>query len=410
MAIITIGSEILAGHTLDTNFLTLARGLSGIGLEVQRHLTVGDRPDEIRCAVESSMREADLVVVTGGLGGTPDDLTLDVVCGLLGYEIVADEERVARFEAAYQKRGQSLPEAARRIARTPKDAVRLPNPVGQAFGIWFDAPEAIVVLLPGIPAEMEGILTTELIPRLSEMTSGKTAFLFRIVGIGEGHLSESLSARGVTGLSFLPSAGRVDIRMVVPATDPLPDDAKRAVDAIREVAGPALYAEEEITLEEIVGRELTRRQETLAVAESLTGGYAGGAITRVPGASAYFLASAVTYSDESKREWLSVSAGTLERHGAVSAEVAAEMATGVRARAGSDWALATTGIAGPTGDTPTKPIGRVYIGLAYPDGSVHTSGWLFPGRRHGITRRAVIIALDQLRRALLGLPLAEGNR
>ncbi len=408
--IITIGGEILSGHTLDTNFHVLARFLSGHGIELGRHVTVGDEPEAIRDAMRAAMARAELILTTGGLGGTPDDLTRDVVSGLLGRKLLVRPELLSRFEAAYRGRGLEMPDATRRIACVPEGARLLSNPVGQAPGLWLETAQVTIVLLPGVPAEMRAVLATDLEPLIAARGTGRHSRVFRTVGIGEAALAEALAARGVEGVAFLPGAGQVDIRLTVPAPDPSPEATTRAIAAIREVAGMALFAEEDVSLEAVVGRELLRRGETLALAESLTGGQVGAAITRVPGASAYFVGSAVTYSNDLKRDWLGVSDELLTRFGAVSPETAAAMAGGVRRETASDWGLATTGIAGPGGGTPEKPVGLVCFGLAFPDGEVHTACRRLAGDRSGILERTVVAALDLLRRALAGLPLSRGEK
>jgi nicotinamide-nucleotide amidase len=404
---VTIGDEVLAGHTLDTNFHYLTRSLGRAGHRMVRHETVGDEADAIADAVGLCMGRADLVVVSGGLGGTPDDITLDAVAAALGRSVRESPEVLARLEAGYASRGQTMPPIARRIARVIEGSEVLENPVGQAPGVWLATDEAVVVLLPGIPAELRGITEGALTEKLRHHPPDHRILTVRTVGLGESVLAQALADRGVVEVAFLPASGMVDICLRVPREDPLPARAAAALEAVRELAGDAIIGDDTDTLEGVVGRALTERAETVACAESLTGGRLGSRIVNVPGASAYFLGSAVTYANALKVEWLGVARSTLDATGAVSPATAREMALGVRVRSGATWALSTTGIAGPTGATPGKPVGLVYMALAGPDDRTHVIGRHFMGSRRQVTDRTVVAALDLLRRALGGLPMPE---
>jgi nicotinamide-nucleotide amidase len=405
VTVITVGDEILSGRTLDTNFHFLAGSLTRLGIGVSRHLTVGDRPSEIRDAIRLAVGSARLVLVSGGLGGTPDDVTIDGAADALGRGVRDAVDLRQELEATYAARGQRIPSTIGRLAREIDGARRLHNPVGQAPGQLIAAAGATVVLLPGVPAELRGIFERSLAPLLAVERGGRTTHVFRTAGIGEGQLSERIGALGISGVSFLPSAGRVDLCLRLP--DAPGDDATARIQAVRDAVGDALYAESDETLEEVVGRELARRRERLAVAESLTGGSLGAAIVGVPGASAYFLGSAAAYANALKTLWLGVPEEHFAGPGAVSAEVAYAMADGVRARTGAEWGISTTGIAGPTGGTAEKPTGLVYFGLARPEGRVEVVRRRFTGGRSVVIERTVAAALDLLRRGLFDLPVRE---
>jgi nicotinamide-nucleotide amidase len=402
--LITVGDEVLRGYTLDLNAHWLTRVLTDAGHRVLRRTTVPDAADAIGAALDDARRAAGLVILTGGLGGTPDDRTLDVVSGHLGLAVEDDLELRDALEAEVRLRGGQRTQAVRRIARRIQGADRLTNPVGQAPGVWIADGETIVVLLPGVPSEVRGIAESSLLPRLGQ---GEVEVITRrTVGIGEGALAERLRARGLPEeVAFLPWMGGVDLHLTSPRRGRWPEPVRRAVALIEEVAGDGLLGDATVRLEVRVGDLLRRREETVAVGESLTGGGIGAALTSVPGASDYFLASTVAYANAAKVTALKVRPETIESWGAVSAEVAAEMALGARERAGADWGLSTTGVAGPDGGSDEKPVGLVYLGLALPDGETVTWHRRYPGDRAHITALAVAGALDLLRRGLEGRSL-----
>jgi len=397
-SVITIGDEILSGHTTDSNFVEITRQLVQWGYAVDAHLTVPDRASRIGDALRETMGRFDPIVVTGGLGGTPDDLTLDAVAAELGRTVEPDGEL---FGALSSRHPKATPTTLRGIARRIEGSRSLRNPVGQAPGVFLsvDAPEghSRIVLLPGIPQEMRAILAESVFDALGPGPSGLRTIV-RTAGRGEGIIADILAANGFHGCSFLPSTGRVDLVLPAGATE---ETAHR----IRELLGDIVFGDGSKTLAESVVEVLGARGATLAIAESLTGGALGAAITEVPGASRVFLGSFVLYADAMKRDFAGVSDEVLAREGAVSAAVARLLAEGMRSRTGADYALSTTGIAGPSGATATKPVGLVYVGLVLPDGRSRVVRHELLGHRRGVIDRTVTSALDLLRRGALGLPL-----
>jgi nicotinamide-nucleotide amidase len=403
--VITVGDEILRGHTLDTNFHYLARQLAAHGMPVTRHASVADNATAIREEIRAAIAERALVLVTGGLGGTPDDITLDAVAAELGREAVEVPELIERFEAWYRTKGREMPKPVRRIARRIEGSELLANSAGQAPGVWLDVHESHLALMPGVPAEMRAIMEGPLAPRIAALSGGRRVHVFRIIGIGEAQLAQSLAERDVDAVTYLPSDGRVDVCLTV---DPGDDHDVEAITAvIRDVAGDAWIGDDRSHLDEVVFDMLRERKTTLAVAESLTGGALGATVVASPGASEVFVGATTAYADEMKMSHLDVKQETLVAHGAVSAETAREMAAGIRARTGAAWGISTTGIAGPTGATDTKPRGLVYVGIAYPDGRVDSVRRVIPGNRAQVIRRTVVLAFETLRRGLLDLSLPE---
>jgi len=402
--LITIGDEVLRGYTLDTNAHWLTGALTRAGHRVIRRVTVPDQAPAIGAALDGARADAALVILTGGLGGTPDDLTLDVVSAHLGRGVADDPELLEALETTVRLRGGRRSHAVQRIARRIDGAERLDNPVGQAPGVWIEDGDTTFVLLPGVPGEVRGITEASLLPRLGP--GDVQVITRRTVGIGESVLAERLRARGLlVPVAYLPWAGGVDLHLSAPAGPSWPDDVRKTVDVIEEVSGDALLGTATVKLEVHVGELLRSRDETVAVGESLTGGGVGVLLTSVPGASDYFLASTVAYANSVKVAALKVRPETIETRGAVSAEVAQEMAIGARDRAGADWGVATTGVAGPDGRSEEKPVGLVYLGLALPDGETVTWRRRYPGDRAHITRLAAAGALDLLRRGLEGRSL-----
>lgn len=399
--VLTIGDELLAGHVVDTNFTRLAAWFTARGHAVVEHASVGDDAGTIARMLLELRDRCELVVVTGGLGPTPDDVTVAAVASALGRAVVRSGPTLSRLEEQYRAAGRTMQATTRKIADVVEGAALLENPVGQAPCQWIEARGRAVVLLPGVPAELAGILEHSLGARVPEEAS-RAARTYRTIGIPESRLAEMLIERGVTGVAYLPWSGGVDVR--VPAGAP-----PAILGLLRQVTGDGYFGEAGTTLEQHVVETLAGRGETLAVAESLTGGALAAAIVSVPGASEVFLGGVTAYANALKVSLLGVGETTLSRTGAVSVAVAREMAEGVRTRTGSDWALATTGIAGPTGATEQKPVGLVCFGIATPRGEVHAFGRTLAGDRKGVLARSVVGAMDLLRRALAGLSLPEGS-
>ena len=379
--LITTGSELMLGFTIDSHLSYIARQLASIGLRLDRQVTVADDRGEMHAAATEALRRSDILIITGGLGPTSDDFTRDVVAELLGRKLVRDETVAAHIAERIRKRGIRLPESIYVQASVPVGAQALPSRNGTAPGLAIDHDGKLVLLLPGPPRELKPMFEEYVLPVLQKQFGAQARFdcrTFKVVGLAESIVEErvapALADLKDIELGYSAKMGEVELRIIVPAevsgpTRPsggsaLADEAERR---IRSALGDNIYGMGDDRLEEVVVQMLTAARKTIAVAESCTGGTIANRITNVSGSSEVFINGCVTYSDESKVRLLGVREETLKTHGAVSEEVASEMAEGIRARSKTDFALSTTGIAGPTGGTPEKPVGLVYIGLATPE-------------------------------------------
>jgi nicotinamide-nucleotide amidase len=415
LEVVTIGTELLLGFTQDTNAAELGRALAGAGVEVVRHSSVADRPDAIRAAVREALARTGFVITTGGLGPTRDDMTKQEVAALFGKPLELRADILQSLEARFRRLGRPMPAANRTQAEVPQGATVLPNPRGTAPGLWVeDAESRVVVMLPGVPSEMRGLLAEEVLPRLAERQAragGERASLVvrsrtvRTTGIAESALAERIGAIEddivPLTLAYIPSTDGVDLRLT--GWRLLPQDAEHrlmtAAAALRARAGDHVYGEDNADLAATILELLRARRCRLAVAESCTGGLLGGRITAVPGSSDVFAGGIIAYDDHVKRDLLEVSRELIQAHGAVSEEVASAMAGGARRRFNVDAALAVTGIAGPGGGTPEKPVGTVWLAARVGD-DVRTLKRMFPGDRGEIRARSAQAALDLLRRLL----------
>ena len=412
-AILSIGDEIVSGLTTDTNSGFLARELRAVGVEPVEVLSVPDDPEAILRALERALKDAEVAITTGGLGPTTDDLTTSVVARMAGRELRLDEPSLAIIEERFRIRGLPMPNNNVKQALFPEGSTIIPNPQGTAPG--FICPvargEAIrhVVSLPGVPREMERMTRETVVPWLAGLNPG-TRFASRIFstfGLTESRVDELLAD------AFAPDEARVAFRAAFPkmqvrlTVSGAPDEELEGrLDALevrlRERLGEYVYAVGDVGMEEVVGGLLRERGLTLAVAESCTGGLIGHRITEVPGSSAYFLLGVVTYANQAKQQLLGVRAETLEVHGAVSTQTAEEMAEGARRISGAALGLATTGIAGPGGGTPEKPVGTVCVGLAWEGGVWSRRYDLGERGRDWVKAMTAQVALDRVRRHLLG--------
>lgn len=412
--VVAIGTELLLGFTIDTNARTLGQELAAIGVRVARRTTVPDDPEAIRDAVSRALDRTGIVLTTGGLGPTRDDITKQVIADLYGWPLewrpAIWDSLVARFAAAGR-----VPVAANRCqAEVPSGAVVLPNPRGTAPGLWLDGEPGLVIMLPGVPREMAGLLREEVIPRLADRVRTRTpereppiirSLVIRTTGLPESSLAEQVA--GVEEriapltLAYLPGIDGVDLRLTawnLPPTEagPLLDAAAR--DLERSLA-PYAWGRDG---DELAARVLATARaagHTLALAESCTGGGIAARITEVPGSSDVMRGGVVAYNNAVKEGSLGVPGGLLEAHGAVSAEVAGAMATGALERLGATVALSVTGIAGPGGGTPERPVGLVWFGLAGPWG-LTTVRHRFVGNREEIRARTAQYGLFLLLRKL----------
>ena len=411
--IVTIGDELLLGHTIDTNAAHLARELAEAGVEIVHRSTVGDVAADIAAAVRDALERTGAVITTGGLGPTADDRTKPVIAELFGRALYRDEAIVDSIRERWEKlkRRGPFPESNIAQAMIPEGAAILPNRHGTAPGIWLEDDKGRwVAMLPGVPREMRGLLADELMPRIEKRAAGGGARrvirsrTLRTTGIAESALADKLGelARSVEGLgvAFLPGVEGVDLRIT--ARDMAAEDADgllaRGIAKLRDAAGRYVFGEAGADLAEVVLQMARRRDVRIAVAESCTGGLLGARLTAIPGSSDVFLGGVIAYQNTVKQQLLGVENADLAEHGAVSEQVAAGMARGVRALLGADIGISITGVAGPGGGTAAKPVGMVWVAL---DGIASTTQCLrLFGTREEIRQRAAQAALDMVRHAL----------
>ncbi len=419
--LINTGSELLLGRVLNTNQQWLCRQLADRGYTVSRQVCVPDTGPAIEEAVREALSRADGVITTGGLGPTSDDLTRERIAGLLGRALRSDPEVLRRIEARFAARHWPMPESTRVQALIPEGALVLRNDHGTAPGLLIrvepnphraGGQAAWLAMLPGPPRELQPMFLEQLLPRILEyspVAEPGAIRTLRTTGIGESLVEERidrplrpLADRGLE-IGYCARPGEVDIRFVARGATAGPL-IEQAVQIAEQAVGRHIFGEGEEEMETVVVRLLRERQRTVAVAESCTGGLLGHRITSVPGASEVFLGGWITYGNAAKESWLGVPAQVLQAHGAVSVATARAMATNARRISGADYALAVTGIAGPSGGTPDKPVGTVFIALAGPDEELSvlnpTNAWDRATFKHVTTQQA----LELLRRALLPFP------
>ncbi|WP_456426220.1 competence/damage-inducible protein A [Rhodocaloribacter sp.] len=380
--ILTIGDELLIGQIVNTNAAWIGERLSLLGVEVARMVTIGDGEAVIRAAIEEAVARAGVVIITGGLGPTHDDVTRNALARAFGVPLVYDEQMFEAVKERFAGRGYAMPESNRTQALRPAGFVALPNPVGTAPGLWRaetkDGRTRVVAALPGVPHEMKTLMEREVLPRLRafgdrHVIRHKTLLT---TGIGESHLQELIGDLSAflgpnLGLAFLPSTSGVRLRITARGEDAeeVEERLRGLEEELRSRIGKYVFGEDDDTLEGVVGEMLRVRGLTIATAESCTGGLVCHRLTNVSGSSAYVLGGVVAYANAVKKDVLGVDPEALETYGAVSEAVARQMAEGARRRLGASVAVSTTGIMGPTGGTPEKPVGTVWVGFAGADGS-----------------------------------------
>ena len=406
--IIAIGSELLTPTRTDTNSLWLTEKLNDIGIEVMLKTIVGDDGARLQEAVADALGRSDIVITTGGLGPTADDITREFTAKAIGRELVYHDDIEVHLRERFRNWGREMPEINKRQAYVIEGADVLPNPNGSAVGMLAAIDGRLLIVLPGPPRENQPMFTDHVLPRLKEL-AGEVHVARRVLkvsGIGESAVDEIAAPiytryEGVQ-TSVLFNKSEVEIHVAAKGVDA--EAAQATVDELADelaaALGKAVFSTNGESMELVVGNLLKIRGETLAVAESCTGGLIGRRITEVPGSSAYFLEGAITYSNEAKMRTLNVAAEILELHGAVSTECAEAMASGMRKYSGSTHAISVTGIAGPDGGSDEKPVGTVFIGYAGP-GGVKSIKLVLPGDRYLIRWRSSQAALDYLRRQLM---------
>ena len=417
--IVTIGDELLLGFTVDTNAAYIARQLVALGIRIVHRTTVGDDAERIQEAIKVALGRTGAVITTGGLGPTADDMTKPAIAAVFSQRMIMDEEILTRLEARWMKRfGQPLPHSNRQQALVPENATILSNNHGSAPGILMhDAHGRWVLMLPGVPREMRGMMGDTVLPLLRKQVGENSQVVrsrtLRTANIAESALADRLGdlARGVYGmpLAFLPAADGVDLRVTSTGRNSLDADNAlgMAANAIREKVGRFIYGEEDDDLAELMLRACKQRGLTIAVAESCTGGLLGMRLTAVPGASETFIGGIIAYDNAVKVRELLLPQSVIDEHGAVSEAVALGMASGVRTRFGASVGIGITGIAGPGGGSDEKPVGTVWVAVDVA-GEVHAVHAVLPGDRGEIRWRAAQLALDRLRRAFQNEPDVPG--
>jgi nicotinamide-nucleotide amidase len=409
--ILTIGDELLRGEIVDTNKSFLSDRLLRFDVETRFHTSVCDDPADMGDAFRRAAGRADVVLVSGGLGPTRDDITLEVLAHTFGRALRRHEPSLAAIRQFFERLGREMSPSNEKQALLPEGSEVLPNPVGTAPGCMLEVESTVFFCLPGVPRELIRMMDEEVLPRLAARVRPAgggvmRAALLRTFGMGESTLEDELKdlarEEGVA-LGFRTAFPDNFLRPVARSATEAEATARleRVCEAIRARLGPLIYGRDDETMEVALGRLLVERRVTLAVAESCTGGLLGQRISAVPGCSRYFRGGVVAYANEAKRDLLGVPEALLAAHGAVSAEVARAMAEGARARLGADLAVSTTGISGPDGGTAEKPVGLVFVGFADARGS-DAYEFLFPFDRERHRLVTSQVALDWVRRALLG--------
>jgi len=406
--IIAVGSELLTPDRVDTNSLFMTARLNQLGVEVTRKTVVGDELSALRNAFEESLQRVELVIASGGLGPTEDDRTRDAVADPLGRKLARDSAVMSMIEARFRKIGRTMSEVNKRQAMVPEGATVLANDRGTAPGLWLESNGRIVILLPGPPHELKAMFAAQVEPRLSRLVPGVrlVARELRVAGMGESDVDQRIAPiylrHDDVQTTILTAPGEIQIHLRVWSKDTAA--AERQLQGIQEsivlTLGEAVFTTAGESMEEVVGRELTMRHATIATAESCTGGLLAERLTRISGSSAYFLGGVVSYSNTLKSAWVDVPAEIIESRGAVSSEVAIALADGIRRRTGATLGVGITGIAGPTGGTPEKPVGTVHVAIADASGSKER-GVHYPGERDRIRWQASQTALDLVRRYFL---------
>jgi nicotinamide-nucleotide amidase len=409
--IINIGDELLIGQVTNFNASWMAEQLNIIGIEVVRINVISDKEQEIVYALEDAEKHADIILLTGGLGPTNDDITKETLCKYFNTHLVFDEDTFHNIEDLFKLRGVAVSETNRRQAEVPSACTVIRNMNGTAPGLWFEKNGKMFVATPGVPFEMKPMMTHSIIPLIEQRLSGDTIVHKTILthGVGESFLADMIAGwennlPANIRLAYLPSPGIVRLRLsaIGPDKELLKISINNEVLKLQSIIAEHIYGYDAETIEQIIGQLLTVRGKTVVAAESCTGGYLAHVITRIAGSSAYFKGSVVAYANEVKENLLGVKPETLLNFGAVSEQTVREMAVNVRMRLQADYAVAVSGIAGPDGGTDDKPVGLVWIAVAS-EQNIIASQFRFGHIRLVNIERAAVTALNMLRKEILKL-------
>ncbi|MCB0738439.1 MAG: competence/damage-inducible protein A [Bacteroidetes bacterium] len=411
-ALLIIGDEILNGTTLDTNSQYLARQLEGLNIKVVERNTISDKKEAIIKGLDHCLANADLVVTTGGLGPTKDDITKKTIAEYFGVELVMNHDVLAQVESFFAKKNRPILEVNRLQALVPENCMVLQNKMGTAPGMLIEHNGKILVSMPGVPHEMQYITENGLLPYLEILNNGQEIIHHHLhtIGVGESRIAQQLEAiedsmPAHIGLAYLPSPGMVKLRLtgVSEGENNTKSQIAGLANSIKQTLGTIVFGEGNTSISQVIGEQLLKTGKTLSTAESCSSGYLAQLITQTPGSSQYYEGSIVAYSYRLKKELLGVKHDTLTEHGAVSEETIIEMVEGGRKKLGTDYAIATSGIAGPGGGMPNKPVGTVWIAVASQNQTI-TKKWQFGSDRARNTHLTAIMGLEMLRRLLLNLP------
>ncbi|HNX07469.1 MAG TPA: competence/damage-inducible protein A [Bacteroidales bacterium] len=407
-AVISIGDELLIGQTVNTNASFIAAELNLAGIQVRSILTIADEKNEISHALQQASQQSGIVIITGGLGPTNDDITKNTLCEYFGSTLILHKPSLENIRKLFYQRGMKITTVNRNQAMVPHNCTVLKNTLGTAPGMWFQKDNIHYFSLPGVPFEMKALMTDGVIPLLAKLNIS-TPIIHKTIlttGIGESALAELISGwenklPSHIKLAYLPEPGIVKLRLSCYHAGSV--ETKKAFDAevkkLKKLIPDLIFGYENDTLASVTGKLLQKKQASVATAESCTGGLIAHLITEVPGASAYFKGSVIAYHNDIKTKVLGVNKNLIEKHGAVSEEVVRAMASGVRELMQTDYALAASGIAGPDGGTPEKPVGTVWIACATPEKTLTQKLSLGNDRGRNI-RRASLAALNILRKQL----------
>ena len=409
--IISIGDELLIGHTLNTNAFWIAYELNNIGFTIRQQTTISDEKEHILSAIDEALKQVDVVLITGGLGPTNDDLTMPVLNEYFGGNLIKDAQVYQDIEKLVLERGFEMNANNQQQAMVPDNCKVIRNQYGTAPGLWFEKDNKVIVAMPGVPFEMKGMITNTVIPWLKRQFE-LPEIVHRMVftqGMAESMLAEKIfdweSNLPLTiKLAYLPSYDGVKLRLssIGKSRAELENNIQQEIEKLQLIIPEAIYSTSEKKIEEIVGELLLQNKATLATAESCTGGYVSYLITSISGSSEYYKGSIISYANEIKKNELAVLESDLNSYGAVSQQVVEQMAKGVKAKMKTTYALATSGIAGPTGGTEEKPVGTVWIALSTPNGVV-SKKYSFGKNRERNVLKASTAALNMLRKELTSL-------
>jgi nicotinamide-nucleotide amidase len=407
--IITIGDEILYGQIIDTNSQWISAELDKIGVKIFRKTSVGDNREEILEILKESEERSHIILMTGGLGPTSDDITKQTLAEYFKSKLVLNKEALEDVTNFFKSKGKDLSELNRQQAFLPEACECIPNKSGTAPGMWFEKNEKIFISMPGVPFEMKAMMQQEVLPRIGKRFKTPVIFhkMVKVVGIGESYLAEKISdwetkLPSNIRLAYLPSIGEIKLRLTATGKDKeqLKQEVESEILKLRKIIPKYIFGFDDDLLEKVVGSMFEKRKMSISSAESCTGGYLAYLLTTIPGSSAYYWGSVIAYQNQVKTEMLGVRKETIEKHGAVSEETVKEMAEGVRKKFGTDIGVSSSGIAGPTGGTEEKPVGTVWIG--YSDKNQTLAKKLMLGNDRDINVKLTCIAVFNMIRQTLG--------